>query len=97
MKRNYFTRSVKSTIAECLVANLETQELEVTKIVTPKVFNSKEQLLKHLKKEHDNEITNIVSVRDYAIHKELYGIPMEKFLEIADKLDKDQVEESEEA
>lgn len=86
-RKRMVTRTIKVTTAEVLKVNLETQETMKDYISISGKFKDNKNLLKMIAK-NDTDTIKTVSVLNTVVSDKLYGMPEEKFVELADELPK---------
>lgn len=79
------TRTIKSTTAEVLVANLETEQVFTKSITVAGTHKSEKTLLKALEQSIDTT-EKIMTVKSTTVNENLYGMEEQKFLQLAEVL-----------
>lgn len=88
MRKPMITRTVKTKIATCVVANKATMALDVATAPVPNGVDVE----KFCKKHFNNELV-FVSIKEVAEIEQKYAMPIEQFMELAVPVDNDEVEE----
>ena len=87
MREKMVTRSMKVTVANVLMVNLETQATETQAIQMPNTYADDAKLMKALTKSYEGSTLKPVHVVSSTIHEKLYGMSEKAFLENAKELD----------
>lgn len=87
MREKMVTRSMKVTVAQVLMVNLETQATETQEVSMPNTFADDTKLMKALTKTYEGSTLKPVHVIGTSVHEKLYGMSEKAFLESAQELD----------
>lgn len=82
-RKRMVTRTIKSTRATATVYNIEADEIQTIEYKLSGELSA-DDALKAIKKEHTEVCP--MKVTEVEVHVELYGMPEEKFLELAEIL-----------
>lgn len=78
------TRTITSTKVTLMCVNKIQGEIFNQTIVMPRTYKSNAKLLKAIEKKHTDENVKIVDIVDSEIITAKYGMPEEKFVEVAE-------------
>lgn len=81
------TRTVISTKCVVMTVNVEQGETFTEVVNVPKVFKDEKKLLNACKKALETDTVKVVAVVSATVTRQLYGMPTDKFMEIAVPLD----------
>ena len=79
------TRTIKSTIVEVLVADLETEQVHTKTIELAGTYKNEKTLMKALET-YSTDLEKIITVKSSTVHENLYGMEEQDFLKIAEVL-----------
>lgn len=89
------TRTITSTVATCMVCNIESASVE-TKELTLSLKLTQDEALKAAQKAYDSDTMKVVAVQAVRYDEALYGMLETDFLKYAERLDSDADEEDDE-
>lgn len=81
------TRSMKVTVAQVLMVNIDTQATETQQVSIPNVFKDDAKLMKAITKAYENTDIKPVHVISNTVVEKLYGMSEKAFLDNAQELD----------
>lgn len=81
------TRSMKVTVSQVLMVNLETQATESVEVSMPSTYKDDNALLKAITKVYTNDTYKPVHVMSSQVIEKLYGMTEKEFLDNAQELD----------
>ena len=87
MREKMVTRSMKVTVANVLMVNLDTQATETQDINMPNTYKDDKALMKSLEKAYNGTNLKPVHVLGSTIIEKLYGMTEKAFLDNAIELD----------
>ena len=88
MRKPMITRTVKTKIATCVVANKTTMALDEATVPVPNGADVEKFCKKYL----NNELV-FVSIKNVEELEQKYAMPIEQFMELAVPVDNDEVDE----
>ena len=94
MLKKYVTRTITFTSLEVLAFNTETLQGAKKVIDVPVVLKNENQAKRYIEERYPNDKVKVVSVSIMRSFNELYGMPIEEFLEHSEKLDPRKVKET---
>ena len=80
------TRTVKLTNCETMCVRVSTKQVENSSLVLTGYFENATDALKELKKAYETEDFKIVNITAITYDEILYGMPEQKFIELAEIL-----------
>ena len=80
------TRTIQTTVANCLCVNPETREVTEMSLTLSGTFKDLKSLEKAVNKVTENAPFRVVSITDSRVEETLYGMTEQKFIENADIL-----------
>lgn len=80
------TRTIQTTVANCLCVNPETREVTEMSLTLSGTFKDLKSLEKAVNKVTENAPFRVVSITDTKVEETLYGMTEQKFIENADIL-----------
>ena len=83
------TRTITSTEVTLMCVNTETQSIEDVVIILPRTYKDKKHILRTVKKEWTNDNLIVADVKSYEEHTQLYGMPEEDFVKLAQPIYKE--------
>lgn len=87
MREKMVTRSMKVTVAQVLMVNLDTQETATTPVNMANVYKDDKTLMKALNKVYEGTSTKPVHVLSTQVIEKLYGMTEKQFIDNAIELD----------
>ena len=87
MREKMVTRSMKVTVANVLMVNLETQATETQAVNMPSTYKDDKALMKALEKSYTGSTLKPVHVIGSQVIEKLYGMTEKAFLDNAIELD----------
>lgn len=94
MLKKYVTRTVTFTRLEVLAFNIDTLQGAKKVIDVPFVLKNERQAKRYIEERYPSDKIKVISVSIMHSFDELYGMPIEEFLEHAEKLDPRKVKET---
>lgn len=86
MRKAMVTRTIQTTVANCLCVNPDTREVTEITLTLSGTFKDNKSLEKAVKKVTENAPFRVVSITDSRVEETLYGMSEQKFIENADIL-----------
>lgn len=86
MRKAMVTRTIQTTVANCLCVNPETREVTEMSLTLSGTFKDLKSLEKAVNKVTENAPFRVVSITDTKVEETLYGMTEQKFIENADIL-----------
>lgn len=86
MRKAMVTRTIQTTVANCLCVNPETREVTEMSLTLSGTFKDIKSLEKAVNKVTENAPFRVVSITDSRVEETLYGMTEQKFIENADIL-----------
>ena len=86
MRTPMVTRTIQTTVANCLCVNLDTREVTEITLTLSGTFKDNKSLEKAVNKVTENAPFRVVSITDSRVEETLYGMTEQKFIENADIL-----------
>ncbi|MBR2500087.1 MAG: hypothetical protein IKB60_03305 [Clostridia bacterium] len=86
MRKAMVTRTIQTTVANCLCVNPETREVTEMSLTLSGTFKDLKSLEKAVNKVTENAPFRVVSITDSRVEETLYGMTEQKFIENADIL-----------
>ena len=86
MRKAMVTRTIQTTVANCLCVNPETREVTEMSLTLSGTFKDIKSLEKSVNKVTENAPFRVVSITDSRVEETLYGMTEQKFIENADIL-----------
>ena len=80
------TRTVEFTEAEVMCVNVNTVDVAIRHFIVTGTFENSEKLMKALKKAHETEEIKLVNLQESRVTEQLYGMPEELFIQMAQVL-----------
>lgn len=80
------TRTIKSTHADILAVNIDSEKTETTTMVLPRTYKDNQTLLKKAIALNEDENLKLVSVQKTEVIEEKYGMTEARFIELAEVL-----------
>ena len=87
MRAKMVTRSMKVTVANVLMVNLETEQTETQTISMPNTYKDDSKLMKAIAKAYEGSNLKPVHVSSTEVQEKLYGMTEKAFIENAIELD----------
>ena len=86
MRKAMVTRTIQTTVANCLCVNPDTREVTEITLTLSGTFKDNKSLEKAVNKVTENAPFRVVSITDSRVEETLYGMTEQKFIENADVL-----------
>lgn len=86
MRKAMVTRTIQTTVANCLCVNPETREVTENTFTLSGTFKDLKSLEKAVNKVTENAPYRVVSITGTKVEETLYGMTEQKFIENADVL-----------
>lgn len=86
MRKAMVTRTIQTTVANCLCVNPETREVTEMSLTLSGTFKDLKSLEKAVNKVTENAPFRVVSITESRVEETLYGMTEQKFIENADIL-----------
>lgn len=86
MRKAMVTRTIQTTVANCLCVNPDTREVTEITLTLSGTFKDNKSLEKAVNKVTENAPFRVVSITDSRVEETLYGMTEQKFIENADIL-----------
>ena len=86
MRKAMVTRTIQTTVANCLCVNPETREVTEMNLTLSGTFKDLKSLEKAVNKVTENAPFRVVSITESRVEETLYGMTEQKFIENADIL-----------
>ena len=86
MRKAMVTRTIQTTVANCLCVNPDTREVTEITLTLSGTFKDNKSLEKAVSKVTENAPFRVVSITDSRVEETLYGMTEQKFIENADIL-----------
>lgn len=86
MRKAMVTRTIQTTVANCLCVNPDTREVTEISITLSGTFKDIKSLEKAVSKVTEGEPFRVVTITDTKVEETLYGMTEQKFIENADVL-----------
>lgn len=86
MRKAMVTRTLQTTVANCLCVNPETREVTEKTLKLSGTFKDLKSLEKAVNKATEDAPYRVVSITDTQVEETLYGMTEQKFIENADVL-----------
>lgn len=83
------TRTITSTKVTLMCVNTVAQTIEDVEIILPRTYKDKKHILKTVKATWDNENLVVADVKSFEEHTQLYGMPEEDFVKLAQPIYKE--------
>ena len=77
------TRTIKSTKCIIMGVDIQTGEVENKAIILPRTYADDAKMLRKAKEKAETETFKVVQVVSYEVLEQKYGMPEEKFVELA--------------
>lgn len=86
MRKAMVTRTIQTTVANCLCVNPDTREVTEITLTLTGTFKDNKSLEKAVNKVTEDAPFRVVSITDSRVEETLYGMTEQKFIENADVL-----------
>lgn len=86
MRKAMVTRTIQTTVANCLCVNPDTREVTEITLTLSGTFKDNKALEKAVNKVTEDAPFRVVSITDSRVEETLYGMTEQKFIENADVL-----------
>lgn len=86
-RKLYVTRTLKSTRASILCMDIEQAEPMNISVVLPAIYKDAKALLKAARPVVETDTVKAVSVADWQTEFAMYRMPVEQFINVAEKVD----------
>lgn len=83
------TRTITSTKVTLMCVNTAAQTIEDVEIILPRTYKDKKHILKTIKATWNDENLVVADVKSYEEHTQLYGMPEEDFVKLAQPIYKE--------
>ena len=89
MRKAMVTRTIKTSVVQFLLVNVETQGVRVDEVRISRAPKDKEKLLKQIKTQRDTDFEKVVSIISISEEQTLLGMDEETFIKNAIKIEKE--------
>lgn len=86
-RKLYVSRTLKSTRASILCMDIEQAEPMNISVVLPAIYKDAKAILKAARPVIETETVKAVSVADWQTEYAMYRMPVEKFIEVAERVE----------